>query len=87
MQHQRVIAGEAAIAVRLQRSGVFVREDGEHVFTLHDAAGKLVERRVGMGGTLHAYAGFRNGRGLEPGVYVVTIRTGKGSFVRQISLL
>jgi hypothetical protein len=76
----------AGLAVQMRRDGIFIRESGAHALQLHDLAGSLMASRNGSGSAHYSYVALRDGARLEPGVYVVSIRTAKGSFVRQVSL-
>jgi glucose/arabinose dehydrogenase len=77
----------ADLAVQLRRDGIFIRENGTHTLLLHNLAGTLMASRTGSGTAHYSYEALRDGARIEPGIYVVTVRTDRGSFVRQVSLL
>ena len=75
------------LAVQLRAGGILVRERGAHVVTLHALSGARIGQRSGDGVRRYALADLNGGARLESGTYVVTVRTERGRFVRQVTVL
>ena len=60
---------------------------GEHSLSLHDLSGRLLLILEGKGSARYAFADLRARHGLKKGLYVARVKTARGTFVRNISLM
>jgi hypothetical protein len=64
-----------------------IREPGPHEFSLYDMTGNLLGRRMGSDATDYSLPELENSWKLEKGIYSVRVKTAKGTFVQNLSML
>jgi cytochrome c len=72
------------VAVQMRGGSIVVREAGQHVFSIHDATGRMLYRKNGVSGAEYSVANLRNTLRLGQGVYSVRVRTDRGDYVRNL---
>jgi hypothetical protein len=78
---------EKIYAISLSPDRLVVREAGRHEFTLFDIKGNKLVTLRGEQGAEYSFDKLRAEYHLNQGVHVVNVKTEKGLFVRNVSLL
>jgi len=78
---------EGALKVGFFGDRITVGEAGSHVFTLISTDGRTVYRATGVSGAQYSLQSLRARNGVRPGVYLVRVKTERGSASRNVSLL
>ena len=80
-------AGQGNLNVSLDFQTLSIREPGTHEVSLYDLTGNLKLRRTGTGSADYRMGDLAGSLGLDQGVYTVRVKTSRGAFVRNLSLL
>jgi glucose/arabinose dehydrogenase len=84
---QAAAPSEGVLKVSFLGDRITVREAGSHVISLISMDGKAVYRNTGVFGAEYSFSALRAESGVRAGVYLLQVKTARGSYVRHISLL